>query len=191
MTETLQQRVHARGARPWTEVHRVVVGVSRAIGQAHLRKRGHGGICPDAIACIPGEGARALRVVVPSPRSGAGGALAWEALENVLATRPPSPASDVWTLGLLTYYLLSGRPFWRAVDARTCAVNDLVCLVTEMKSPPRASERASEQRATVALWPGFDAWLARCLASDPAARFPSAPKAVSELARSRPRLART
>lgn len=191
MSETLFERVRARGPRPWLETQHLLRGTSRALGQLHLRKRGHGAITPASITCIPGEGARALRVLVAPPRLGTVPDLAWEAPENVAATRRASPASDVWALGLVGYFVLVGRPLWRATTASgTARVIDPVQLVEEMRCPPRATERAAEQNASHLVWPALDAWLARCLALDPAERFASAPKAVAALLASRPRLAR-
>ncbi len=187
MTETLQERIRARGPRPWGEALRVMRGVSLAIGQAHLRKRGHGGISAATVSLLPGEGARTLRVIMPPASASNVADLPWEAIENVTGWRRPTPASDVWALGLVAYVLLAGRMLWRSVEPSSGRVLDPVALVAEMRSPPRACERAREQRTGIALPASFDGWLARCLATDPSERFPSGPKAVAALETVRPR----
>lgn len=187
MTETLQERIRARGPRPWGETLRVMRGVSLALGQAHLRKRGHGGISTATVSILPGEGARMLRVVMPPETASIVADLAWEAIENVTGARRPSPASDVWALGLVAYTTLAGRMLWRSVEPTSGRVLDPVALVSEMRSPPRACERVREQRTGVSLPAAFDGWLARCLATEPSERFASGPKAIAALEGVRPR----
>lgn len=178
MPETLEARVRARGPRPLPEVTRIVGAVSRAVGQLHLRKRGHGGIVPTAITWIPGEGARAARIELAPPRTSVVSLLAWQPPEHFVSCAAASPAADVWSLGLVTYFALTGHVLWRSAAA---AAVDPVALVSEMQSPPAASTRAAEQRVRLPRPGGVDAWLARCLAPDPAARFRSATRASHAL----------
>ncbi|MBN2193120.1 MAG: protein kinase [Polyangiaceae bacterium] len=89
-----------------------------------------------------------------------------------------TPATDVWALGLVAYFLLTGAPFW----ARATTASSIVELMNEMlfEPIPPASVRAAEQGRVVP--PGFDAWFAGCVHRQPAARFPDAHHAFVALA---------
>jgi serine/threonine protein kinase len=135
-----------------------------------------------------------MRVELAAPRTPFVPSLAWCALEVAARGAQPSPASDVVSLGLVTFHALAGASLWRAVDPAGRIV-DPVALLRELGSPPRASERLAEiasGRPRSPLPAGFDAWLARCLAPSPSERFESAPKASRALASPcLPSLART
>lgn len=193
MPESLEHRVRERGPRPFGEVGRMVTDVSRAVGQAHLRKRGHGGIVPSAVLCVPGEGARATRFTLAPAREPWVPFLAWSAFEVVARGARPSPASDVFALGLVAFHALAGASLWRSVDEAGRVV-DPVALARELGEPPGARERLVELgvRVRVAVPAGFDGWLRRCVARCPAERFPSAPRAARALvALASPSLARS
>ncbi|MBK8937129.1 MAG: serine/threonine protein kinase [Polyangiaceae bacterium] len=82
-----------------------------------------------------------------------------------------SHAVDVWALGLLAFRMLAGRPYWRADS-----IGELYAeILAGIYEPP-------SRRSPVALPFGFDDFFARCVALDPAARFPSAGQAASALA---------
>lgn len=74
-----------------------------------------------------------------------------------------TPATDVWALGLLVFYMLAAEDFWRGAYA-----DRLVVEAHERDASP-ASARARELGAT--LPESFDGWFARCVARDPRARF--------------------
>lgn len=181
MSETLAERVRVRGPRPWHEVLRIAQGVSRAVGQAHLRKQGHGAITPSSIVCLSGEGARALRVELVAPRPFLVPSLAFSGVEAIVGRAGPSPVRDVAAIGLVVFFALTGRGLWRSVDPLRGRLLDPVTLVDEMRAPPRASQRASDL-PRVALPPAFDDWLAQCVAPDVSERFPTAPRATRALA---------
>lgn len=98
-----------------------------------------------------------------------------------LAGERPTPATDIWSLGLMTFEMLTGRSYWLAVlrDAPYEA------LFNEMHALPfvRASQRAREVGENLDLGPGFDEWFAHCVQRHPAQRFASASLAADELAR--------
>jgi serine/threonine-protein kinase len=85
----------------------------------------------------------------------------------------------VWAIGLLAFRLIAGRMFWRHAQASASAYELAVEL---LRAPiPKASERARELGADGALPAGFDAWFARAVARDPAARFEDAGAARAAL----------
>ena len=98
-----------------------------------------------------------------------------------LAGDRPTPATDVWSLGLMTFEMLTGHSYWLAV-ARDAPYE---ALFNELHVLPfvKASQRARELGEGPELGPAFDAWFARCVQRDPGQRFASASLAANELAR--------
>jgi formylglycine-generating enzyme required for sulfatase activity/tRNA A-37 threonylcarbamoyl transferase component Bud32 len=94
------------------------------------------------------------------------------------------PATDVWALGLLAFRLLTGRDFWVSAGTSLGALLREVCV----DPIPAASERAAALGVDPEVLPlDFDAWFARCVCRDAAARFPEAGEAVRAFLRLVPR----
>lgn len=93
---------------------------------------------------------------------------------------PVSPATDVWALGLITFYILTGKVFWRSAHAPELRLTSLFTeiLVTPIES---ASARAYALGASDRLSPDFDRWFGRCVARDPKERWASAAVALAHL----------
>lgn len=173
-TETLEDRVARGGPLPAAEVARMLARVARELGRAHVQKRGHGAIGPEAVLFVRRPRARCARICLRWPHGDAhvharAGVLAWRAPEAVTAARA-TPPGDVWALGLLAFHALVGRPYFREADT--------VALLREvLVSPlPAASERAGERRDR--LPEGFDAWFRRCVARAPGERLATARQAA-------------
>ena len=82
------------------------------------------------------------------------------------------PATDVWALGLMAFYLLTGRSYWLEADG-----GSLPGLLREicLEPLPLASQRAAELQIDPNVLPhGFDAWFARCVDRNIDARFQEA-----------------
>ncbi len=165
--ETLGQRIRARGPRPSSEVARVLREVAWALGYAHAQGVIHRDVKPDNILLEEGSG-RALvadfgiasvaadgdptragqvagTVEFVSPEQAKGGAV--------------GAASDMYSLGVVGYYALSGRfPFEGSTPSVILAKH-----LSETPSP------------LASIAPGVSSRLARaidrCLAKDPAQRF--------------------
>jgi len=90
--------------------------------------------------------------------------------EQARADVPPSGATDRYALGLITYQLLCGRPYWR-----TTHIAQLLNEVLYLPMPP-PSERESTFGAS------FDDWFKRACAREPQARFMTTAEQVEALA---------
>ena len=96
--------------------------------------------------------------------------------------QPISPQTDVWAIGLIAFYVLTGRYYWKR--ALGGPGENVMTLMREVLFEPLvpASRRAAELGG--AMPPeGFDAWFARCVAREPAERFKDADEAQEALDR--------
>ncbi|HET9933620.1 MAG TPA: serine/threonine-protein kinase [Polyangiaceae bacterium] len=130
-------------------------------------------------ARISDFGTAALRAAL-SPRASAA-PLGWVSPERMQGS-PPSRADDVFALGLVSFYALTGRHYCRSMAEPTV---DPALVLRELASE-RPSAAAHARSLGVELSDALDPWFARALAHDPSARFASASdaaKALSELQR--------
>jgi eukaryotic-like serine/threonine-protein kinase len=101
------------------------------------------------------------------------------AYEQVVAGRL-SPQTDVWALGLIAYFLLTGQLFWKSAADPDAGIAALFAEIVSLPIPS-AQARMREQRLSIELPDAFDAWLARCLDRAPHHRFQSAGAAIIAL----------
>jgi serine/threonine protein kinase len=99
--------------------------------------------------------------------------------EQFLIGAKLTPTADVYALGMMTYTLLVGEPYWRH-EAKNAPSTVAFALAASRGPTEPPVERAA--RLGVALPPAFDAWFARATAAEPSARFPAAGEAVQRLA---------
>jgi serine/threonine protein kinase len=110
--------------------------------------------------------------------TGAMGSPLWmapeEAKKEVL-----TPAVDVWSFGLLAFYVLTGRELWRSTEKDATiaqALNEVL-----LEPIPSPILRAHALGATLPR--GFDAWFAGCVVRDVPLRFQSIGDAWGQLER--------
>ena len=87
--------------------------------------------------------------------------LGWNAPEVTPA--PPTAASDLFALGLLAFFALSGSPWYSAQRSS---------VASSAERPRTASERARAYGGDIPA--GLDAWFERALAHEPRDRFSNA-----------------
>ena len=194
---TLGAWIAARGPMSHSEFARFFRELCHGVGAAHERGIVHRDLKPENVflhqRADVGVGGRWMVKVLDfgvakalAARSPAASIAVrthgWGAPEQAVVGRV-SPAADVWALGLLAYYALTGRGYFGEV-----ALGEVVV---------PASVRARAQGVEHCLPPGFDAWFARCVAWDPQARFgdalaaleafPAIPRSVPPVAAPRAR----
>jgi tRNA A-37 threonylcarbamoyl transferase component Bud32 len=83
------------------------------------------------------------------------------------------PAADVWALGLILYFVLTGESYWLAAASDEGTLTQLLKEVV-MGPLPSASMRAREQNAAGSIPPEVDPIFARCVVRDPSKRYQDA-----------------
>jgi serine/threonine protein kinase/formylglycine-generating enzyme required for sulfatase activity len=182
--ETLAAAVRRRGPRSAAEVREMFGQLCHALGAAHALGIVHRDLKPENVflAVPKREGvpyvvkvldfgiAKLVAEAHTQAQTGALGTPLWMAPEQTEIGKSISPATDVWSLGLLAFWLLTGRPYWLAgADQQASAM----ALLREVCFGPLdfASARAERLGFAGRLPTGFDVWFSRCLDRDPTARF--------------------
>jgi serine/threonine protein kinase len=188
--ENLGTLVARRGALGPAEVRVILEQVCHAVGAAHQAGIVHRDLKPDNVFL-----ARARRTDVTftvkvldfgiakllserTIRTAALGSPLWLAPEQTERSQVTA-AADVWALGLIAYFLLTGSSFWRTATLQDASITQVMREVL-FDPIPSASVRAAERGQR--LPDGFDAWFAWCVQRDPAARPPDAAHAFAALA---------
>ncbi|HQP36795.1 MAG TPA: serine/threonine-protein kinase [Polyangiaceae bacterium] len=176
---SLQRQIAATGPLPLTSIEVILRTLAPAFDRAHQAGFVHRGVKPTNLFASQTEGGNwearvtefgqaSLRLIVPPP-PGWTATPGWLSAEQADPSIPASPAMDVYTLGLVVFYALTGRSVFRAAVSQP---PDLNLLWSEMTAPlPPASARARE--LGVSLTPSLDPWFARALSVSPAQRFRS------------------
>jgi serine/threonine protein kinase len=90
-----------------------------------------------------------------------------------------SPATDIWALGLIAFFLLTASSYWRSASEDGSDAQLFAELLTLPLAPP--TERVRQLGLRVQLPRAFDAWFQRTVVRDPKARFATAGLAAQEL----------
>ncbi len=175
MLEIMEQVCHAVGAAHHAGVvHRdlkpenIFVAQARRTGSNFMIK-----VLDFGIAKVVAEAKTAETAALGSPM--------WMAPEQTARGSEISPQTDVWSIGLIVFYLLTGRFFWRSAEDEAATITHVLREIAIDPIPP-FSQRAAEVGFAAAFPPGFDAWFARCVERNVHMRYPNATVAFAELA---------
>lgn len=171
--ETLARRAVSGIDR--AELVRVVQALGRALGNAHKKGVVHCDLKPENLFLATGDDDEGwtlklldfgiARMVAADHTHATNteeiGSAAWMAPELTDTRGKVSPPTDVWSLGMLGYWLLTGRSYWEG------ASNIQVLSALLQRDPlPKATERATATGVIARLPEGFDGWFARCVERD-------------------------
>jgi tRNA A-37 threonylcarbamoyl transferase component Bud32 len=194
--EDLAKRVERAGPLSPIELLALVPQLGHALGAAHAAGIVHRDLKPENLFVARTQrhdGAQMLKVLdfgiaklLPEHRTAAtvtgamGSPLYWSP-EQTRAGSLIRPTSDVWSLGLVAFFLLTGRSYWRTAHVAVPSIGELVVeLMIDPLVP--ASARAAELGAGASLGTTFDGWFASCVVRDPAQRFRDGAVACTALA---------
>ncbi len=93
-----------------------------------------------------------------------------------------TPQTDIWALGLVAYYLLTGQSYWKSASRTAGSLSALMAEVLSMPLDP-PSQRARETGVEPTFPVAFDAWFHGCVNRHPLERFASAGEAADGLSR--------
>ncbi|AUX46114.1 uncharacterized protein SOCE26_076190 [Sorangium cellulosum] len=178
--ETLQDLVERRERLSLEETVSIVRQIGAALARAHEAGVVHRDIKPENIFLVAGEREPFIKVLdfgiakdtaVDAERLTVTGAIMgtphFMSPEQMAGGARVGPHSDLWSLGVVTYFCLTGRiPFGGATIAA-------VAVAIDRGPPPPPSRLAPE------LPPAIDAWVLSMLQADPARRVQNA-RAVLE-----------
>jgi len=111
--------------------------------------------------------------------TGAMGTPLWMAPEQASKGSQIAPGTDVWALGLIAFYALTGRSYWLAANDPEGTAVQMFKEITLDPLEPASSRGAALGGA--ALPPGFDAWFARCVGREVSSRFKDAAESTPPL----------
>ncbi len=157
------------------EVVSLLKGLARSLDLAHVRPVVHGAIKPTNVfagaACNPvivtDFAANLPKAAVPT-QEGFLVSAPWIAPEQA-QSGSVTPAADVFSVGLLVFYALTGRTYWRSTQGQTFDLNGWQQELVSPRTP--ASARAAE--LGVPLSPSLDMVIWKALSNDPNERFRS------------------
>jgi serine/threonine-protein kinase len=186
----LSEVIPRRGALPMHELLAVFEQVCHAVAAAHDAGIVHRDLKPENIFLAHSRRAGAAftvkvldfgiaKALADASRTAALGSPGWMAPEQA-DSGTVTPATDVWALGLVAFYLLTGRCYWKTANNDDATVAQMIGEILFGPLPP-ASLRAVELGSRSCLPAGFDAWFARCVARDPRSRYQDAREAFAWL----------
>ena len=185
--ETLAAYVKRRGFLPPSEVLVIFQQLCHAMMAAHAVGIIHRDLKPENVFLALSRRAGSAPFVVKvldfgiakltaeagtRNTTGAMGSPLWMAPEQTERSSITT-AADVWALGLMLYFALTGHVFWRAArDPQTTVAQVLREIVLE--PIPVATIRANETGLLERLPPGFDRLFSQTVVRDPRARLQDA-----------------
>lgn len=188
--QSLEELVHERRGLSPESARRVLSQLFAAVAAAHAVGIVHRDLKPDNVR-VSGEGddltvkvldfgiAKDFGVSTLSGTTPGLGTPLWTAPEQTREGYQPVPSADVWALGLLTFFALTGGMYWRHTSPKASMADLAIELV-------KADIEAASMRSKELVLPGklparFDPWFARAVHRDPSQRFANADEAWSAL----------
>jgi serine/threonine protein kinase len=183
--QSLDQLIAARGPLPAEEVLQLFEQFGHGLAAAHAAGIIHRDLKPENVFI-----ARSKRVGLPfvvkildfgiakwtqeaktASGSQAIGTPFWMSPEQAQLSGRIGPRTDLWALGLLAFYALTGRNYWFCAQPGSGGTVPHFLHEVLMQVPEPASVRASRLGVPVAIPPAFDAFFSRCLAREPLERY--------------------
>jgi serine/threonine protein kinase len=190
----LDTAITQRGAMTVVEARRVLEQLCHAVAAAHSAGIIHRDLKPENVFLAQTKHAKEgqmvkvldfgiakIAVEANTKHTGAMGSPMWMAPEQTERSQV-TPAADVWSLGLIAFFLLTGKPFWIGANREDTSVQQILREVV-LEPIPRASARAKELGVGDKLPDWFDAWFERCVVRTPSARLRNAHEVFTSFAR--------
>lgn len=189
--ETLEACVSRRGPLPIVEAIALFEPIAHALGAAHRVGIVHCDLKPENLHITESRRADAGRTVkvldfgiahvLPALKTSVEvvmphGSPGWLAPEQMTPGGRVTLATDVWALGLIAFYVLTGGSYWRYFDQYPAILGEI-----ELSDLEPASQRAASLRRAAMPPAGFDEWFARCVDRDPLRRFRDATTCLDAL----------
>jgi serine/threonine protein kinase len=173
--------VASHGPMPWPQARQVLQHLCHALAAAHYAGIVHRDLKPENIFLAESAGLEApfitkildfgiAKAFEGTSSTTAGiGSWAWLAPEQASVHSRVTPATDVWALGLVAFFLLTGKSYWLAFQK---GAEGSILRELGQDHFEAASARAARLGCHVHLPAGFDGWFASCVAQT--GRFPDA-----------------
>ena len=188
LAQYITKQWEAGAGIPPTTVTSLLKQVGSALDKVHAQGIVHRDLKPaNLFVTFPDDGPPRVKILdfgiakhllsdVSSTPSGRLGTPLYMAAEQVTHRAPISAQTDVTAVALIAYEMLVGKAYWHGLSAAAIFA----------RLPDRAAHHAPSASAAkhgVNLPAGFDAWMLRCLDTDPSRRPVSVSVAVGELLR--------
>jgi hypothetical protein len=189
--EELGRRIARVGPLPREEAVTYLWQTALALERTHQANIVHRDLKPENLfATSRGDGTARIKIldfgiakVVAETASLSGGTRSlgtplYMAPEQFRA-EPVRPETDTFSLGIVAFSLLVGKPYW---EPETHGETNVIAFAMIASRGPREAACVRAERIGVTLPPAFDAWFAKATAPDPGARYDSARTMIRELA---------
>ena len=193
--QDLAAYVAQRGPMSVTDAYELIAQLCDGLGAAHKKGIVHRDLKPENIfiATTRRRGSPftlklldfgIAKVAQPNHTSATGtsamGSPLWMAPEQTEAGTRLRPATDVWAIGLLAFFVLTGKSYWRAGNLAEVGLTPIFTEVLVLPLEPPAV-RATQLGLGHLIPYAFDAWFMRCVARAQEQRFTDANETLRAL----------